>query len=74
LGGRGRRIPKFEASLVYEVSPGQPELYRETLSRKTNKKTKQNKTKNRKRKEYLGGVLKMAIKEVCVSVVCLDGS
>jgi hypothetical protein len=54
LGGRGRRISEFEASLVYKVSSGQLGLYRETLSRKqTNKqtKTKQNKTKEKERKE-----------------------
>jgi hypothetical protein len=36
-----RQISEFEASLFYRV-PGQPRLYRETLSRKkqTNKQTK----------------------------------
>jgi hypothetical protein len=39
LGGRGRQISDFEASLVYRV-PGQPGLHRETLSwKQTNKKT-----------------------------------
>jgi hypothetical protein len=33
LGGRGRCISKFEASLVYRVSSGQPGPHRETLSR-----------------------------------------
>jgi hypothetical protein len=46
LGGRGRQISEFKASLVYRV-PGQPGLHRETLSRKTKKK------KKRKRKIYL---------------------
>jgi hypothetical protein len=36
LGGRGRWISEFEASLVYTV-PGQPGPYRETLSQKTKK-------------------------------------
>jgi hypothetical protein len=36
-GGRGRRISELEASLVYRVSPGQPGLHRETLSRKKKK-------------------------------------
>jgi hypothetical protein len=45
LGGRGRRISEFEASLVYRV-PGQPGLRRETLSRKP--KPNQNKTKKKK--------------------------
>lgn len=31
-------IPEFEASLVYKMSPGQPELPRETLSQKTKMK------------------------------------
>jgi hypothetical protein len=41
LGGRGRWISEFEASLVYRV-PGQP--YRETLSQKTKNKQKTEKT------------------------------
>jgi hypothetical protein len=42
FNSRGRWISVFEASLVYRVSPGQPGLHRETLSRKkqTNKKKK----------------------------------
>jgi hypothetical protein len=48
LGGQGSQISEFEAGLVYRISPGQPGLYRETLSRKT--KTKQNKTKQNKKK------------------------
>jgi hypothetical protein len=49
LGGRGRQISEFEASLVYRV-PGQPGLYREILSRKTKKQQQQqqNKTKQNK--------------------------
>jgi hypothetical protein len=42
LGGRGRQISEFEASLVYRV-PGQPEIFRETLSRKTKNKLKKKK-------------------------------
>jgi hypothetical protein len=45
LGDSGRRISEFKASLVYRVSSGQPELHRETLSRKKKKKQK---TKNKK--------------------------
>jgi hypothetical protein len=41
LGGKSRWISELEASLVYRV-PGQPGLYRETLSQKT----KTNKQKN----------------------------
>jgi hypothetical protein len=63
LGGRGRQISQFEASLVYRV-PGQPGLHRKPLSRppppkktqKTKNKTKQNKTKqNKTQLRYLGG-------------------
>jgi hypothetical protein len=39
LGGRGRQISEFKASLVYKV-PGQPGLHRETLSQKKKKKKK----------------------------------
>jgi hypothetical protein len=46
LGGRGRRISEFEASLVYRVSSRTAMRYRETLSRKT-KKTKKNKQKKK---------------------------
>jgi hypothetical protein len=56
LGGRGRQISEFEASLVYRV-PGQPGLHRETMSRKTKPKqtktTKQNKQTNKKTKQKL---------------------
>jgi hypothetical protein len=47
LGGRGRQISEFVASLVYRV-PGQPGLYRETLSQKKKQK-KQNKTKQKQK-------------------------
>jgi hypothetical protein len=32
---RGRQIFAFQASLVYRMSSGQPELYKETMSPKT---------------------------------------
>jgi hypothetical protein len=51
LGGRGRRVSELEASLVYSESPGQPGLYRETLSRKNQQKKK--KKKKKKKKETL---------------------
>jgi hypothetical protein len=35
LGGKGRWISEFKASLVYKVVPGEPRLHRETLSWKT---------------------------------------
>jgi hypothetical protein len=43
LGGKGRQISEFEASLVYRVS-GKPGLHRETVSKNKNKnKNKQTK-------------------------------
>jgi hypothetical protein len=53
LGGRGRRISDFEASLVYKVSSRTAGLHRKTLSRKKeNKKQKtKKKTKNKKQKK-----------------------
>jgi hypothetical protein len=47
LGGRGRWISEFEASLVYRMSSGQPGLHRETLSQKKKKKKK-----NKNNKKY----------------------
>jgi hypothetical protein len=43
LGGRGRRISEFEASLVYKVSS-------RTANRETLSQTKQNKTKQTNKK------------------------
>jgi hypothetical protein len=54
LGGRGRRISDFEASLVYRVSSrtaGQPGLHRETLAQKTKKKKKKKKKRKEKKKK-----------------------
>jgi hypothetical protein len=49
LGGRGRRISEFEASLVYKVSS---RTARATQRNPVSKnKTKQNKTKQTKKKE-----------------------
>jgi hypothetical protein len=58
LGGRGRWISEFEASLVYRMSPGQPGLYRETPSKKTNQpnKNKKQKTKNKTKQNTLGPI------------------
>jgi hypothetical protein len=48
LGGRGRRIFEFKASLIYRAS-SRTVLPRETLSQKTKQnKTKQNKTNKTK--------------------------
>jgi hypothetical protein len=51
LGGRGRQISEFEASLVYKVSSGQPGLHRETLSWKKKKKEKKGGKNPKERKE-----------------------
>jgi hypothetical protein len=51
LGGRGRWISEFKASLVYKVSSKTARQYRETLSRKKQK----NKTKNKKTKKQKKG-------------------
>jgi hypothetical protein len=51
LGGRGRQISEFEASLVYEVSSRTARaIQRNPVSTKQNK-TKQNKTKQNKTKQ-----------------------
>jgi hypothetical protein len=51
LGGRGRRISEFEASLVYRVSSKTARaIQRNTVSYKTKQnKTNQNKTKQNKK-------------------------
>jgi hypothetical protein len=48
LGGRGRRISEFKASLVYKVSSRTARAIQRNLVLK--KKKKQNKTKRRKKK------------------------
>jgi hypothetical protein len=59
LGGRGRWISEFEASLVYRVRSRtaratQRNSASENKTKQTNKqnKTKQNKTKNKKNVQY----------------------
>jgi hypothetical protein len=47
LGGRGRRISEFKASLVYKVSSRTARLYRETLSQKTKINKQINKQTNK---------------------------
>jgi hypothetical protein len=50
LGGRGRQISEFEASLVYKMSSRTVrDTQRNTVSKKQNK-TKQNKTNKQKKK------------------------
>jgi hypothetical protein len=54
LGGRGKWISEFKASLVYRVSSrtGQPYLHRETPSQnKTKQKNKKQKKKEREREK-----------------------
>jgi hypothetical protein len=54
LGGRGRRISEFEASLVYKVSSRTARATQRnpvSKNKTKNPKTKQNKTKNKKKKE-----------------------
>jgi hypothetical protein len=41
LGGRGRWISEFEASLVYKVSSGQPGLQRNPVSKKQKNKKRE---------------------------------
>jgi hypothetical protein len=51
LGGRGRQISEFEASLVYKVSSRTAKAtQRNSVSKKTKTKTK-TKTKNNKRQQ-----------------------
>jgi hypothetical protein len=52
LGGRGRRISEFEASLVYKVSSRTPKAtQRNPVSKNKQPKTKQNKTKQNKKQK-----------------------
>jgi hypothetical protein len=64
LGGRGRPISEFMASLVYRVSSGQPGLYRETLSWKTKKKKKRKRKKEKRKKEKKEVVMHMQMKNL----------
>jgi hypothetical protein len=50
LGGRGRRISEFEASLVYKVSSRTARAIHRTPVSKTKTKTKKPKTKKTKNK------------------------
>jgi hypothetical protein len=50
LGGRGRWISEFKASLVYRVSS---RLYRETLSQNKQNKQKKNREREREREREL---------------------
>jgi hypothetical protein len=55
LGGRGRRISEFEASLLYKVSSWTARAtQRNTFSKTKQNKTKQNKTKQNKTKTKEG--------------------
>jgi hypothetical protein len=50
LGGRGRWISEFEASLIYKVSFRTARATEKPCLEKTKTKTKQNKTKNKQKK------------------------
>jgi hypothetical protein len=51
LGGRGRRISEFKASLVYRVSSRTPRAtQRNPVSKKTKQTNKKKKTKKKERK------------------------
>jgi hypothetical protein len=60
LGGRGRRISEFEASLIYRASS---RTARTTLSRKTKKKKKQKKKQKKEQPALL-----TAERSLCLSV------
>jgi hypothetical protein len=63
LGGRGRRISEFEASLVYRVSSRTSRATEKPCLEKTKKKqTKQNKTKKLKHK-FLASELYCRVKD-----------
>jgi hypothetical protein len=52
LGGRGRRISEFEASLVYRVSSRTARATQKNpVSKNQNKQTNQNKNKKQKKKD-----------------------
>jgi hypothetical protein len=52
LGGRGRQISEFKASLVYKLSSRTPRAtQRNPVSKKTTKKKKTKKQKNKKKKK-----------------------
>jgi hypothetical protein len=53
LGGRGRQISEFKASLIYKMSSRTARLHRETLSRKTKKKKRKEKKKKKKKKRNM---------------------
>jgi hypothetical protein len=52
LGGRGRRISEFEASLVYKVSSRTARAIQGNPVSKNQKEKKKKKEKKRKRNEY----------------------
>jgi hypothetical protein len=55
LGGRGRRISEFEASLVYRVSSRTARAtHRETLSQKKEKKEREREREREREKKDLG--------------------
>jgi hypothetical protein len=58
LGGRGRLISEFKASLVYKVSSRTTRAHRETMSKK---KIKERKKKERKKERNIKGTFNQII-------------
>jgi hypothetical protein len=73
LGGRGRRISEFEASLVYKVSSGTARtIQRNPVSKNQTKpnQTKQNKTKQNKNEDIMNFAGKwMGLENIILSEV-----
>jgi hypothetical protein len=63
LGGRGRRISEFEASLVYKVSSRIARAIQRNPVSKTNKQTNKKKTKKQKNKKKPYKTMVKATKE-----------
>jgi hypothetical protein len=73
LGGRGRWISKFEASLVYKVSSRTARaIQRNPVSKNQKNKTKQNKTKNQKPKTKKTKTLLGSSKVHLIITFCTD--
>jgi hypothetical protein len=67
LGGRGRQVFEFEASLVYKISSRTARLHRETVSRKKQKtKIKQKSERKRKKKK------KKKTEIQCHPLICME--
>jgi hypothetical protein len=63
LGGRGRQISEFEASLVYRVSSRTAgATHRNPVSKKTKTKKQKNKNKNKKIKKLRAGEMSQRLR------------